>query len=375
MKILITGDFVISQPYKADNISQEIIDIFQSSDYNIVNLEAPVTTSSKKIVKTGPHLKANKESTLSVLKALNINAVTLANNHLLDYDQQGVLDTIQFCQENSIVTVGGGKNKEDAATILYLDSPEGKISIINIAENEWASATQTTAGANGMDLIDNMKQIKEAKSKSDFLLVIVHGGHEYYNLPSPRMQKQYRFYIDNGADAVIGHHPHCISGMEIYNTKPIYYSLGNFLFTRFSTYDDWYEGMVLQIEIKNGMIISSPFYVQQDKNSFRLSFPLVEKKKKMKDQFIDYSNIIVNSAKLEESWNGFVEERTKIFSSYWSPLSFVNNIYFKALFNKVGIFKPNRKASALFFNLIRCEAHQDLSKSFLKKEVYKSGIN
>src|SRR5690606_30821804 len=142
----------------------------------------------KKILKTGPHLKADKDSTLSVLKTLNIDLVTLANNHVLDYDEQGVLDTLVFCKENSIVTVGAGKNKEEAASVFYIDSPQGKIAIINIAENEWASATDTTAGANGMDLIDNIKQIQEAKSKSNFVFVIVHGGHEYYNLPSPRMQ-------------------------------------------------------------------------------------------------------------------------------------------------------------------------------------------
>src|SRR5690606_34911013 len=125
----------------------------------------------------------------------------------------------------------------------------GKIAIINIAENEWASATDTSAGANGMDLIDDVKSIQEAKSQSDFVLVIVHGGHEYYNLPSLRMQKQYRFYIDNGADLVVGHHSHCISGMETYKNKKIYYSLGNFLFTKPSVFKGWYNGLILEVII------------------------------------------------------------------------------------------------------------------------------
>jgi poly-gamma-glutamate capsule biosynthesis protein CapA/YwtB (metallophosphatase superfamily) len=76
-----------------------------------------------------------------------------------------------------------------------------------------------------MDIIDNANQIKEAKATHDKVIVIVHGGHEYYNLPSPRMQKQYRFYADQGADFVVGHHTHCISGYEVYNGVPIYYSL------------------------------------------------------------------------------------------------------------------------------------------------------
>lgn len=220
MKLLLTGDFVINQPYNTSKISEEVKNLFAQSDYNIVNLEAPVTNSESKILKTGPHLKADKESTLDVLKALNINLCTLSNNHVLDYDEQGVLETLNFCKENNIQTVGAGKNKDEAASSFYLHTKVGKIALINIAENEWASATDTAAGANGMDLIDDVKAIQEAKEKSDFVYVIVHGGHEYYNLPSPRMQKQYRFYVDNGADMVAGQHTHCIS-----EWKPIRASL------------------------------------------------------------------------------------------------------------------------------------------------------
>src|SRR5690606_12095475 len=138
MKLLITGDFVINQPYSTSQINKEVKELFAQSDYNIVNLEAPVTNSNSKILKTGPHLKADKKSTLKVLKALNINLCTLANNHILDYDEQGVFETLSFCKENNIQTVGAGKNIEEASRVFYLDSDVGKVAIINIAENEWA---------------------------------------------------------------------------------------------------------------------------------------------------------------------------------------------------------------------------------------------
>lgn len=208
MKILITGDLVINREYIKSNISDAVISLFNQSDLNIVNLEAPVTNSTSKILKTGPHLKSDKDSTLDILKALDIDVVTLANNHVMDYDEEGVANTLEFCKENNINTVGAGMNLREASQTLYLDSDEGKIAIINFAENEWASATDETAGAHPMDIIDNAKQIKNAKEKADFVFVIVHGGHEYYNLPSPRMQKQYRFYAEQGADIVVGHHTH-----------------------------------------------------------------------------------------------------------------------------------------------------------------------
>jgi len=372
MKILITGDFVISKSYSTDNLSPEIISLFQNSDYNIVNLEAPVTSKGSKIIKTGPHLKANKESTQEILKALKVNLVTLANNHVLDYDQQGVLDTLSFYKENNIQTVGAGKNIEEAKKVFYIDSPEGKIGIINIAENEWSSATDTSAGANGMDLIDDVKQIQEAKKKSDFVFVIVHGGHEYYNLPSPRMQKQYRFYIDNGADIVVGHHTHCISGMETYKGKQIYYSLGNFLFTKTSIYDDWYKGIVLKIEVsKNKGIKVIPVFVEQSKSDFNLSLLTGKEKEELAHRFTNYNELIQTESALYSAWQKFINQREKTYSNYWSPLAFVGNKYLKALIAKTGVLKPQSKASSLYLNLLRCEAHRDVSQSILTKQIVK----
>jgi len=135
MKILITGDLVINKEYIKSNISDTVVFLFNKSDLNIVNLEAPVTNSTSKILKTGPHLKSDKRSTLDVLKALNIDIVTLANNHVLDYDEQGVAETLEFCKENNIKTVGAGMNLKEASQTLYIDSDEGKIAIVNFAEN------------------------------------------------------------------------------------------------------------------------------------------------------------------------------------------------------------------------------------------------
>src|SRR5690554_5320029 len=352
MKILITGDFVISKSYSTDNLSPEIISLFQNSDYNIVNLEAPVSSKGSKIIKTGPHLKANKESTQEILKALKVNLVTLANNHVLDYDQQGVLDTLSFYKENNIQTVGAGKNIEEAKKVFYIDSPEGKIGIINIAENEWSSATDTSAGANGMDLIDDVKQIQEAKKKSDFVFVIVHGGHEYYNLPSPRMQKQYRFYIDNGADLIVGHHTHCISGMETYKNKPIYYSLGNFLFTKSSIYEDWYKGMILEVEITSGKEIKAkPIFVKQQKDSFELSLIIDKELDEIEQRFNNYSQIIKND--LLTAWNKFFVDKEKMYLNRWSANVFINNKYISALFAKLGIIIASKRGRAILLNMLR----------------------
>lgn len=374
MKILITGDLVVSKNYDTTKlIDQEVISLFRSSDYNIVNLEAPITVSQSKINKTGPHLKSNSSATRNVLSCLKIDLVTLANNHILDYDEQGIEETIAFCNENNISIVGAGKNKMDAAKILSIDTAKGRIGVVNIAENEWASATELTAGANGMNLIDDIYAIQEAKKKCDFVFVIVHGGHEYYNLPSPRMQKQYRFYIDNGADLVIGHHTHCISGMEVYKNKEIYYSLGNFLFTKSSEFEDWYTGIVLQIEISEQKEIQTkPIFVTQSKEGFSLSIVKDPERDEIHNRFIDYSNLIKTETNLNKFWQNYIHEKQMQYENYWSPLSFIKNRYLKYALLKLGIHRKNtQKGRTLFLNLIRCEAHADLSREVLKNNLSK----
>lgn len=367
MKILITGDLVINHPYNTSNLDQSIIDLFTKSDLNIVNLEAPITKSSSKIIKTGPHLKADKNSTLQVLKSLEVDVVTLANNHVLDYDEQGVSDTLQFCKENNIKTVGAGMNLNEASQTLYLDTKEGKIAIINFAENEWASATDDSAGAHPMDIIDNAKTINDARGKADFVFVIVHGGHEYYNLPSPRMQKQYRFYAEQGADIVVGHHTHCISGNEVYKGVPIYYSLGNFLFTSQSTIEDWYTGLVLEVNIENGNLTSKLHPVKQQKETFELNLLNGKKREDIMTRISKYNAIIADEEKLKSEWNNYIDTKYDMYLNYWSPFSFISNRYVRGVLNRLGIKGINKKGVALALNLMRCEAHADMSKEVTDK--------
>lgn len=368
---MITGDLVINQPYDVSKIDQDLIDLFKQSELNIINLEAPVTSSVNKIMKTGPHLVSHENSTLNVLKALNINVVTLANNHVLDYGEKGVKDTLSFCQENDFKSVGAGINLKESSKTLFLSTQQGKIALVNFAENEWSSATEENAGANPMDIIDNAKQIKEAKEKSDFVFVIVHGGHEYYNLPSPRMQKQYRFYAEQGADIVIGHHTHCISGYEYHNGVPIYYSLGNFLFTNQSTYEDWYIGLVLQVEIKSGQVSTQLHPVIQEKGSFKLSLLKLSEKQKILNRISKYNSFLTDPMKLKYEWDKFIESQYQSYLEYWSPLSFINNRYVKGILRRSGINLTNTKGIALALNLMRCEAHWDISKEVNRKYLRK----
>jgi poly-gamma-glutamate synthesis protein (capsule biosynthesis protein) len=222
-----------------------------------------------------------------------------------------------------------------------------------------------------MDIIDNANQIKEAKATHDKVIVIVHGGHEYYNLPSPRMQKQYRFYADQGADIVVGHHTHCISGNEVYKGVPIYYSLGNFLFTKNNPNDEWYTGLILEVDISSEGIDCQIHPVRQEKESFKLTLIEDIDKEDVLGRFETYSNVINNPDELLNNWKMYIEKQSKEYLNYWSPLASIENRYISGILRRLGVNFINKKAASLHLNLMRCEAHLDLSEKILEKYISK----
>lgn len=335
MKILIAGDLFISDDYKGNKlIDKSVIELFRNSDYGIVNLESPITKGDhkRKIEKTGPHLRTSGKAIVPYLKKLNIGLVTLANNHILDYGEYGLNETLEILKSEKFDYVGVGGDSKNAAQPHMLVKHDIKISILNFAENEWASATECSSGANSMDLIENTNQIRRAKEKSDFVFVIVHGGHEYYNFPSPRMQKQYRFYAEQGADIVIGHHTHCISGSEIHNGVPIYYSLGNFLFTKKSAHKDWYEGLILEIEIKNGELFTNLHPIKQHQETFELKLLKEDKKESILNKILTYDNIISDEIKLKNKWDDFIKSREHDYLRSLSSFSLLKKKNYKGFF-------------------------------------------
>jgi len=373
ISILIGGDFCVTKAHLNNNLfSKSIVEIFSQSDFNIVNLECPVLDNknySQKI-KTGPNLKSNS-NIMNYIKQLNISSVTLANNHILDYEWKGLKTTLDFLSQNDISSVGAGVDLINASIPLIIEKAGIRIAIVNFCENEWSTATSNSAGANPFDLINNLNQIKNAKSKADYVIVIIHGGHEYYNLPSPRMQKQYRFFAENGADMIIGHHPHCISGNEIHNGVPIFYSLGNFLFTLDSKHNDWYTGLILHLNINKNEMDWELLPIRQDKETFSVTLLQEDEKNKIIKRIKEYSKIIENNTQLLENWEKFVLKKYKEKIDVFSPINFFGKSRIKGLFRKLkleNIFARDTHYASMLNN-IRCEAHYDLSIEAIKMKL------
>lgn len=377
MKLIIAGDFYISDKHRGqDLVDSSLKELFLNADFRIINQEAPITgnTPINKILKTGPHLRTSAETTLPFLQQLDVDMVTLANNHILDYGEQGLTNTFNTLKKNQINYVGAGNNLREAATPFTIEKDGIKIAILNFTENEWSIAEDDKPGANPLDIIDNVNQIKAAKAIHDKIICIIHGGHEYYHLPSPRIVKQYRFYAENGADAIVGHHTHCIGGYEVYNNVPIFYSLGNFLFTLPSKREKWSTGLLVQLDINNEMPISFKLIpVRQEKETFRCNLVNERENKNILQQVKDYSEILQNENELNKSWNAFIHKMSQQYLNFFSPSQLFNNRYLNAGVKKIGIdnWFMSKKHYKLILNIIRCEAHKDGAvaalKTFLKE--------
>jgi poly-gamma-glutamate capsule biosynthesis protein CapA/YwtB (metallophosphatase superfamily) len=247
----ITGDFCPGRMLRLSEQSSKVIkgsliDVFNKGDINITNLEGPLTDCKDTIRKSGPHIKSSPLN-ITLLKDLDIDLVTLANNHIMDFVKTGLKVTMQTLSKESIAFVGAGSNLEEAAKTAILEIKGKKVAILNFAAHEFSIATSEQPGANPIDIIENYNQIRSAKNVSDYQIIIVHLGIEHYSYPTPFMQKLFRFYASLGVSAVIGHHSHCINGYEVFNGIPIFYGLGNFVFAGKSYPATWQEGLLLQL--------------------------------------------------------------------------------------------------------------------------------
>ena len=170
-----------------NNVSEYIND----SDITIANLEAPASDKGNPIEKTGPRLHC-KSDDLDALKQIGIDVISLANNHILDYGEEALSDTINKASSIGLSVFGAGKNLEEAAKPLFVEKSGWKIGFLSYAEEEFSIAGKQSFGANLFDPYISLDQIKDAKEECDYLIVLYHGGIEHYELPSPLLQKKCR---------------------------------------------------------------------------------------------------------------------------------------------------------------------------------------
>lgn len=377
-KILIAGDFCprarVAQLFEDGEFStvlNEVVPYTLKADFSVVNLECPITSGHEvPIVKRGPNLSCSKK-VIEVLKYAGFRCVTLANNHFRDYGDEACLNTISLLEAGGIGHVGGGRNLQEAKKVLYIEIGDVKLAMINVCEHEFSIASDNRAGSAPLDLVDNYRQISEAKAASDFVIVIVHGGNELYQLPTPRMQKTYRWFVDIGADVVINHHQHCFTGQEIYNGKPIFYGLGNFCFDRPDTDNPiWNEGYMVTLTLckDEEITYSVEPYKQCEKTSPSLRFLVGDELDTFKKKYGEFTEIISNPDRLRKAYRHYVEKSAKSYILETEPGNYIgrlNSLRVRNMFPKL----HNNKSLLNLYSILNCESHFDIIKEVIANKT------
>ena len=375
MKLLIAGDLSLQDraatcPWSESQLLgsfSSVRSIITKCDHAIVNLESPITYNNKSILKDGPSLR-NPRKAIKIVKYCGFNEVTLANNHLMDYGEQGVKDTIKACNEHGILTVGAGENLSEARKALLLRKDDFSLGLLNVCEHESSIATDESAGAAPLEFADLYYDIKDLRKEVDKVIVIIHGGCEHYQLPTPRMKRDYHLIIDFGADIIVNHHQHCYSGYEVYNGKPIFYGLGNFFFDNpHKRHDKWNEGMALKLEItKDDTCFEMIPFIQCDEE------PVIKIKEyeDVNDSIAQLNTIIADDKLLVEYFNQLVSSKKPLY-----PVLPYGNHYLRALYTRGylpdSISKQNK---ALIENVINCETHREILLHYLNNHLHKDTL-
>ena len=240
LSITFTGDILLDRGVRqfvehrsVDKLFSPFVDsVFQSSDLVVANLECPATKIRQPAFKQ--YIFRAEPEWLQTLKAHGITHLNLANNHSVDQGRIGLADTKKNIQETGMIPVGAGDNMQEAAQPVLLASTPRNVYLLTSLqmplENFSYLPDKTSVSHEDLDsLKTRVRQLKET-DPCCYIIVSLHWGGEHTLKPVPLQRQQAHQLIDAGVDALICHHTHTLQTIEQYQGKPIYYSIGNFIF-------------------------------------------------------------------------------------------------------------------------------------------------
>jgi len=272
MKIIFGGDTMLGRLVK-DVIHEKgphyplenIASLMKNADLTIINLECAITDSTHKW--TGApktfYFGAPSAAIHSLLEA-GVDLVNLANNHALDYDYQGLLDTLDILKKNNINFAGAGKDLTDALKVAVVKSKGLSFGMLAYCDHQDDfAATDKSPGIVYLDLSDEQQAIKRITTDVkklldlgvDWPILSMHWGPNMVNRPSDKFKRIAHAAIDAGYKILFGHSAHVFHGIEIYKSCPIIYAAGDLV-------DDYYvdpdfrndHQLLFELEIENNRL-------------------------------------------------------------------------------------------------------------------------
>lgn len=226
----------------------------QAGDLTFGNLECPLSSRGAPLPGKGIWFRGEPEDAVTLREA-GYDLLSIANNHTLDYDSPAFLDTIGFLKEQGIDPVGGGRDSGAASKPVI--RRVGKTRVAYLAATEMADifwsyqyprtleAKPDQPGVWKLDREQLVKAVRSLRGQADLIVVSLHWGTEFADYPTAEQQATAHALVNAGADLIIGHHPHCLQGLEYYRGGVIAYSLGNFVYDR-QTRSKSQEGLLMK---------------------------------------------------------------------------------------------------------------------------------
>lgn len=246
--LLFAGDILMDDHYavmstyhnRENDINQAfdqgLLEQMRNADIFMINNEFTFTSRGTPTVNKKFTFRANPGN-VSMYEEMGVDIVSVANNHIYDYGEVSLLDTLDTLEQAEIPYVGAGRNLQEAMTPVYYIANGMKIAFVSATQIERNSvpdtkeATQDSAGVlRCMNPHNLLLTIEEAKKNSDYVILYIHWGTESQEAIDWLQEQQAPIYAQAGVDLIIGDHPHCLQKMDSVEGVPVIYSLGNFWF-------------------------------------------------------------------------------------------------------------------------------------------------
>lgn len=270
--LLFAGDILMDDHYavmstyhnRGNDINQAfdqgLLEQMRNADIFMINNEFTFTSRGTPTVNKKFTFRANPGN-VSMYEEMGVDIVSVANNHIYDYGEISLLDTLDTLEQAEIPYVGAGRNLQEAMTPVYYIANGMKIAFVSATQIErngtpdTKEATQDSAGVLRCMNPDNLLLvIEEAKKNSDYVILYIHWGTESQEAIDWLQEQQAPIYAQAGVDLIIGDHPHCLQKMDSVEGVPVIYSLGNFWFNSRTQ-----NSCVVKVTLRAGEIESFQF--------------------------------------------------------------------------------------------------------------------
>ena len=361
-RILIAGDtfpissnvssFIDGDAYSL--FGEDICRLFNSADYSVCNLEGALTNGKERCEKTGP-IKIAQTSSINAYKALGVNCCLLANNHVTDGGDSGVLDTMGILYNNGFDFIGAGRNLESIVRSFIKEIGGRKVGFYNVAETMYNKPGLDKAGVWLYDEYIICRELKDLKEICDIVIVLYHGGIEKFQYPSPELKKRFHRMADNGADVVIAQHTHCIGSEEYYKDSYLLYGQGDFLLNNFAPgLTD--TGLILELNCSEKEIVIKKHLVRSYENKF-----VRYDDKQDLSQFYERSKLVSNEEYVCKQLQSFCDNELHLYlTSFKNPSRFrlLQRRFFPKTYKK-WLFRYRKRNLMFALHTLRSEQNRE----------------